>query len=325
MFIIILILILIVLMGFDTTIGILAAILSIVVICAIVRICEDISESDDGTDNNISGDTPLSKGSLQNSTHNILFSTDNKTVELNEPVSYTLYKKYGLSYKAYIIKAKYTKTKRMRKLTREYHNSYTYEYIKTLLTQEGYEEPFEISIDEDYNTPTERQIEYAKDLNIPLHSGLGKYDISCLIDRVLEHSGEPNPGLIEFADDERLLFSYCIGKKQLYDLVFNQLPDKKSIAFFIFSIYRFLYNDREANMNKSPYFNVFLSFADKYVNDVKFIKSMYDNYEGRDLRYFGTVNITKPNGQITQIYGGSNRTYSYQEAKRYLMQHFGKI
>lgn len=255
--------------------------------------------------------------------HTTEFITSNSHVKFDKPVSYTSYSKFGLSYTSYLIKAKYIKTKRMRKIEREYHNSYSETDIIQFLKEEGYAEPFTITVNTAYNEPTEAQIEYARDLKIPLHPGLGKYDISCLIDRVLEHCGSPNQGLIDFADEEKLFFSYCIGKKRMYDIVFAQLDTPKAIAFFIFSIYRFLYNDREANLNKSPHRNLFLSFGNEYANDSKFVKSMYDNYIGRDLRYFGAVNIKDSDGCITTTYGGSNRTYSYQEAKKYLIKCFG--
>lgn len=326
MIIIVIIIIFIAIMGVDTTIKVITSIVALSLLGCIIHM-RKFTSGENGTTGleNDRYENISNAHTSQYSTRITCFSSANKCIEFNKPLSYTSYKKCGLSYKSYTIKAKFTATKRIRKLTQEYHNSYTCEQIKNLLEQEGYSEPFEISINEEYNIPTKRQIEYASDLNIPIHSELGKYDISCLIDRVLDCSGEPNPGLIEFADDEKLMFSYCIGKKQLYDLVFYQLDDKKTIAFFVFSIYRFLYNDREANLNKSPYKNVFFSFANKYICDKKFLKSMYDNYEGRNLRYFGTVNITNANGQIMQIYGGSNRTYCYQEAKKYLIQCFGNV
>jgi hypothetical protein len=261
--------------------------------------------------------------STLNSSNNVKkFSTYNKTIEFNEPISYTDYDQCGLSYKKYIIKAKYTETKRIRKLVKFYHNSYSQDEIINMTFNDGYEAPITINIDDDFKLPTSSQLDYAKDLGIPINSKLCKYDISCLIDRTLEHSGKPNSGLIEFADEEKLFFSYCIGKKQLYDVVFDQLDDRKTVAFFIFSIYRFLYNDREANLNKSLYRNRFFAFADNYVNNEKFMKSMYNNYSGRDLRYFGTVHITNKSGQIV-IEGGSNRTYCYQKAKKFLVEQFG--
>ena len=273
----------------------------------------------------------LNRKSTYNSTNNepqvyiTEFISSNSHVKFDEPVSYTSYSKFGLSYTSYLIKAKYIKTNRMRKIEREYHNSYSETDIIQFLKDEGYVEPFTITVNTAYNEPTEAQIKYAKDLNIPIYPGLGKYDISCLIDRVLEHCGSPNQGLIDFADEEKLFFSYCIGKKQMYDIVFAQLDTRTAIAFFIFSVYRFLYNDREANLNKSPHRNLFFSFGDKYVDNNKFVKSMYDNYKGSDLRYFGSINIKDSDGMATTIYGGSNRTYSYQEAKKYLIEHFGKF
>lgn len=136
-----------------------------------------------------------------------------------------------------------------------------------------------------------------------------------MIDKKLrKDTSEPNPGLKEFADNHDILFSSHIGKKGLYDIVFYELSTLDRIAFFVFSIYRYYSNDRNANLDKSPHKDIFYEFANNTINNPKLVKSLDDNYSGADLRYFGTL---QSYGQT--LSGGSRQTSIFKTAKAFLI------
>ena len=169
--------------------------------------------------------------------------------------------------------------------------------------------------------PTDRQLEYAKDLGIRIPKNACKEDVSALISRSVDNDDSvPNPELIDFATQHHLMFSSYIGKKALYDLVFRELPLEDKIAFFCFSIYRYLCEDRTANLEKSRHKQLFYLFAAEYSANEKFVEKMLE-YHGRDLRYFGTLKVKTENGSFITT-GGDTKNYAYKAAKTYLSKYF---
>jgi hypothetical protein len=100
--------------------------------------------------------------------------------------------------------------------------------------------------------PSERQIEYAKDLGILIPADANIEDVSALISRNLEDDYDPDIGLIEFAESFRLKFSKFIGNKSLCDLLFYKLEGEHKSAFFVFQIYKQLVNEESTNLNFHP-------------------------------------------------------------------------
>jgi hypothetical protein len=186
-------------------------------------------------------------------------------------------------------------------------------------TEQGFIEPIEI-VEIPHESPTERQITYAIDLGIHIPQDASKEDVSALLSRKLDYDSEPNPGLLEFADERGLFFSKYIGKKILYNKIFRELDIRDRIAFFAFSIYRYLSDDRHANLDTSPFNDKFYLFADQVVTEESFIKSL-NRYEGKDLRYFGKAQILE-DGYIIETYGGSVNTIAYKKTVKFLNEEF---
>ena len=181
----------------------------------------------------------------------------------------------------------------------------------------GFKEPFEV-LDGQLEPPSERQVNYAQSLGIIVTNDMCKEDVSCLISRKTDDRSDPKPGLLQFADNHNIVFSNFIGKKTLYNIVFYNLPDLDKCAFFIFSVYRYLSDDRESNLDLSPYKNIFYEFANTYCTDKKFLKSMVEKYIGADLRFFGDLTVDKF-GKSETYTGGTIKSYAYKAAKQYLI------
>lgn len=177
-----------------------------------------------------------------------------------------------------------------------------------------------LQAEEVIDAPTERQLAYALDLGIVIPENATRKDVSCLIDKVTSRDPEPNPGLIEFADGKGILFSPYIGKRSLYDLVFSSLNALDKAAFFTFSVYRWLSDDRHANLDTHPEREVFYRFAETLNDNASFRKSM-NRYDGKDLRFFGAI-TSKHNGTISEYSGGSNGTLAYKMVAEFMKNRF---
>ncbi|MCI5056127.1 MAG: hypothetical protein MRY83_08465, partial [Flavobacteriales bacterium] len=181
------------------------------------------------------------------------------------------------------------------------------ESLIILLKAKGYLEPFEI-VEIEHDKPSSEQLKYAESLNIKIPPNATKVDVSCLISRVIDNDNkEPNRELIDFAEENGLFFSRYIGKKALYNLIYHNLSEIDKIAFFVFSVYRYLSGDRMSNLRKHPNKNRFYEIA-HLIQDKDQIKKSILRYEGQDLRFFGVITLSNGN----EIYGGSIGTYGYK-------------
>lgn len=217
-----------------------------------------------------------------------------------------------LNINRYEIKAKYIPTKRQRTVTVDGRSE------EDAISRLGSDYTDIKSVTLKMNPPSERQISYAQSLGIVITDDMCAEDVSCLISSKTDDRLPPKQGLIDFADAHNIVFSNYIGKKRLYYILVTGLPKTDMVAFFIFSIYRHLSDDRESNLDKSLYKKYFYEFAYTHENEDKFMKSLYDNYSGVDFRFFGTLKIRDGDYERCE-YGGSTQTYAFKCAKQYLI------
>ena len=200
-------------------------------------------------------------------------------------------------------------TKRRRKIiVEEFSNS---DAILTAISR-GLTEPLEIT-EEPPEPPSEKQLKYASDLGAIVPLNASKDDLSIIIPKKLDRDSDPNPGLIDYANHHKLIFSEYIGKRALYNRVYGSLPTKDRAAFFIFSIYRWLTDDRRSNLEIHPHRQIFFDFALQVLDNEKIITSI-NRYSGDNIRFFGK--IIQSNGK--EILGGSTNTIAYKAACEYL-------
>lgn len=208
------------------------------------------------------------------------------------------------------VKARYIPTNRVRSNVEIWARSES--ELSEKLNSLGYEPAINTTIVA--NPPSEAQINYAKSLGINILPEMDKMDLSALISRKVEFdSYSPNQGLMDFADNHDIIFSNYIGKKALYNLIFEQLTDLDKAAFFVFSVYRYLSDNRESNLDISPVRDICYNCATQIVNDKK-LQTSLNRYSGENIRFFGTLHV---NGNIYE--GGSVKTQVYQYVKDYLI------
>ncbi|SJZ32226.1 hypothetical protein [Sediminibacterium ginsengisoli] len=177
---------------------------------------------------------------------------------------------------------------------------------------QGLIEPIEISV-KPPEPPSVAQIKYATDLGAKIPLNANKQDLSAIIQKKLDSDSDPCQELIDYANHYKLIFSDYIGNRALYDLIFESLSINNKAAFFIFSVYRWLTDDRQANLEIHPQKPIFFGFAAEVVQDEKIIRSI-NRYSGADIRFFGKINQT--NGR--EVIGGSTNTIAYKAACDYL-------
>lgn len=215
-----------------------------------------------------------------------------------------------LNRNLYNVKAKYIQTNRFRSVKVWSRNELE---IPKRLEKIGYTEIQ--SIINITPMPTERQLDYAIDLGCNLTPDMTGIDVSSLISQKVDNDiHKPEPGLMSFADNHDIVYSTYMGEKTLYNVIFNDLQELDKFAFFIFCVYRYLSSDMEANLDNSPHKNIFYNFANSCISNSKMKESLFENYEGRDLCFFGTSN------NDVQYYGGSTRTTIFKAAKQYLIE-----
>ena len=222
-----------------------------------------------------------------------------------------------MNYKQFSIRGTNPETGRKKTITLDVPNITTPNEM--VLQQKILDEPLEIN-EIPFRSPSDRQLEYANDLGIKIPQEACLEDVSALISCAVDFDSAPNQELVEYATNRGLIFSKYIGKKALYNLIFYKLPLVDKIAFFCFSIYRYLSDDRHGNLDTSPNRDAFYSFAKQYEEDKKFTASMM-KYEGKDLRFFGSMRI-KEGGESKLINGGSIATLAYKTAAEFLHSKF---
>lgn len=215
----------------------------------------------------------------------------------------------------YRIKAMYSETKRKR-TTMLVANDTT--ELHQILKDSGFVEPFEIenlpdgTINaENYDEPTEKQIDYATDLGIEIPQEISRKDLSRLISIYEDDDNPANPDLIEFALNRNIITTKYIGKNALYNHVWDTLQGIDKIAFFVFCVYRFCSDDRRGNLDTHPYKGVFYNIANELSSDDDFLRSM-NKYYGSDIKFFGQFTVRHANGDIVSTTGGSAKTTSYK-------------
>lgn len=214
-----------------------------------------------------------------------------------------------LNHQLYLIKGPHKDTNRVRTLE-----------IKAFDIQDAENQAFTSGLKEirgitliPHPKPSERQIEYAQNVGIQILEEYSAEDVSALLSRYEMKDSDPNEGLIEFATGKGLFFSNYIGKTALYRKIFHTTEEKDRIAFFLYCVYRYISDDRHANLDTHAIKDVFYAFADLYIDNPKFIQSL-NRYNGEDIKFFGKFNVGNSTYQ-----GGSVDTIAFKTAREYLI------
>jgi hypothetical protein len=169
---------------------------------------------------------------------------------------------------------------------------------------------------------TERQLAFAAELGITIPDGITKPEISDLISLATTDDKPSTDRHRRFAESFGLEPTQYIGKKQLFDEIWQLLKQEgremEMLQWFVFRVYRGLVKGTHDAPIDSPSDPLIIEVAHGLSSNEKAVASVR-RYDGRNLIWFGEWST--PDGSIAT--GGSNRTIGYKETSQLLRQRLG--
>lgn len=208
----------------------------------------------------------------------------------------------------YSASAIFSQTNRKRTVKKPAFNE---DEIRQYMLDSGFLEPIEIE-EIPFPPATEAQINAIREHQHHVPQNICKDDASAIISKSMDNDATPNPELFTYATEQKIMVSYYTGKKALYNIIFYHLELDDKIAFFAFCLYRFYSDDRNSNLNHSPYKDIFYEYAKQMHENPSFLNSL-KRMNGEDLRYWGKIKV---NGRVYT--GTSTNTIVYRETYNYL-------
>lgn len=110
--------------------------------------------------------------------------------------------------------------------------------VREKIKADGYEEILEIRLQQ-FEEPTENQVNYARDLCLKYPDDVTKEDLSAILSRHLDDDPDsPSPEFAKFADEHGFCFSRFIGFNSLLGTVRYSLPMPEKIALYAYAVIR---------------------------------------------------------------------------------------
>lgn len=143
----------------------------------------------------------------------------------------------------------------------------------------GYLPPYKAKPIE-YFLPSEKQLDYLKDIGVVIPDGITNVDASCMISRATgEDSLEgPPPSLVALAVGLKTYFSAFVGADGLLRDIIDQASDRNRAALYAYGVRQSMRGASFENMLEDPDLAVFYGFADQVTNDAPLLRSL----KGRD-------------------------------------------
>lgn len=167
--------------------------------------------------------------------------------------------------------------------------------------------------------PTQRQLDYARDLGISIPANATKDDLSDLISLKVDRDKPATERHKNFGRKYGLEFTNYVGKKALFNRIQSVLVvpgrELELLSWFTFRVYRELAGGSDSAPITGPDDSTIKEIANELIADEKVIKSVR-RYEGSELIWFGEW--TSPDGYVYT--GGSNRTAAYKQVSSLLKQ-----
>jgi len=161
--------------------------------------------------------------------------------------------------------------------------------------------------------PTERQLEFARDVGINVPAEATIDEVSDLLSRYQDRDKPATERHRSFADYYEVEVTKYIGKKKLFCHIFNKLTqpgnEEDLAVWFAFRVYREITNASDTAAVQHPNDPRIAAIGRNLAKDEKALMSIR-RYDGDDLIWFGEW--TASNGDMYS--GGSNRTAAYKAA-----------
>ena len=142
---------------------------------------------------------------------------------------------------------------------------------------DGYLPPYKAKPLE-YYPPSEKQLDYLKDLGVFIPDGITTIDASCMISRALgeDSKDSPSASLVALAVGLKTEFSAFAGADGLFCEIINQASNRDRAALYAYSVRQIMRGSSFENMLEDPDLSVFYGFTDKVLNDKALLRSLND-------------------------------------------------
>lgn len=168
----------------------------------------------------------------------------------------------------YKFSGKYSKTGKMR--TKKEAYVFPGEDPLQVIKDMGYEDPIEYEYDE-WPVMSDKQIKLLYDRSGgKFQRNMCSQDASAMIDRLLDHTFNADPGLFEYAKTMRIPASHYCTKYRLSGMLLHDLEGKDKIAFQIYYAYCDIQHEEIKNLLVDPLKNLFYKYAEERLVDNEF-------------------------------------------------------
>ena len=132
----------------------------------------------------------------------------------------------------------------------------------------------------DLRSPTERQLNYLKDLGVCIPDNIKNditiEDASCMISRAEESDDAPRPELVALAAGLKLKFSAFIGNGKLFRTIVYTDNNRDRAALYAYAVRQNMRGLRFKNMLEDPDCATFYAFADQVLAKPALVRSLLD-------------------------------------------------
>lgn len=151
---------------------------------------------------------------------------------------------------------------------------------------DGLVEPMAVQV-EPQIAPTDRQMDYALELEAMLPDGVCKEDVSAIISRITdEDEAAPDPGLSLYAHACGVKFSRFVGEKALLSYMVSQMHGAARGELYAYAVYRQERGGAFSDPRCLPVYESLRSCGDEIAEDPALLKSL----EERDVYDFAGPN-----------------------------------
>lgn len=124
--------------------------------------------------------------------------------------------------------------------------------------------------------PTDRQLEYLKDLGVFIPEGITNIDASCMLSRVEDDEEDPSPELVDLATGLKLGFSAFVGNESLFCVIVHTGNDRDRAALYAYAVSQSMKGRSFGNMLEDPDCSKFYAFADQVLVEPSLMRSLLD-------------------------------------------------
>lgn len=212
------------------------------------------------------------------------FSNKSKNESLSNASFPTNFYKNQITCKIYSVKGKNPSTNRIKTVQIIVEAN---EALENIMQKSGLLPPLEIN-EIPAEKPTERQINYAKNIGLILPSDATKKDVSIFLTRYEDEkpiTAPPIPNkILHSIINKGIYVPAYAGMDEIHNIYFHNIELTERIAYFGMKVYCNLKRKRCCLLEdeEEEYRKLFYEFAKKYENNNEFLKSLA-YYSGDDL------------------------------------------